>query len=396
MVPVYDERTGTGSARGGTALPAALDVALAAALAVALGACVSTAPERQAGGACEADTAGALAAPIYAFRGEPLNLDRDARERVDRWVGFFRDRRPDLFATFLRRSGRYEQSIREALDAADMPQDFLYLALIESGMNPRAISRAEAVGLWQFLESTGRMYGLEVTSSLDERRRPDRATAAAILYLSDLHEQFGDWFLAAAAYNAGPGRVRRAVRRGGISDSWTLVRRGLLPRETAEYVPKLLAAARLAAEPGLHGFGLVRPEPPPPFEPVRVPGRNRLSVLAAAAGVDEAALRDLNPWLVSEATPAGQWSEVRLPAGTAARFQQVYAWIPPHHRRGTLTHRIREGETIDRIARAYGATVEGILAVNPEVRPLRLRPGEEIQVPPEASTGVLGSGNGLE
>lgn len=355
---------------------------MAAALAVGLGACDPGVPEGRAGAACEADTVGGFIAPLYTFDGEPLNLDRDGRERVDRWVAFFRDRRPDVFAAFLRRSGRYEQAIRGALEGAGLPADFLYLAVIESGMNPRATSRAEAVGLWQFLESTGRMYGLEVTAGLDERRSPDRATAAAILYLSDLHEQFGDWFLAAAAYNAGPGRVRRAVRRAGSSDYWTLVRQGLLPRETAEYVPKLLAAAWLGRDPGLHGFGLLRPEPPPAFEPVRVQGRNRLSILAAAAGIEEAELRDLNPWLVGEATDPG-WSEVRLPAGTAARFREVYAWIPPHHRSGTQTHRIREGETLERIARAYGATVEGLLAMNPEVRPRRLRPGQEIQVPPE-------------
>lgn len=338
----------------------------------------------EAGGFCEAEPVAPVAPPVYTFEGEPLNLDRAARERVDRWVEFFRDERPDLFTRFLRRAGRYEERILEALRTDGLPEDILYLSMIESGMDPTAYSRSHAVGLWQFLASTGTVYGLEVDGLVDDRRHPERSTGAAITYLSDLHEQFGDWFLAAAAYNGGPTRLRRAIRRSGHRDYWTLVEDGLLPRETSEYVPKILAAAWLGRQPGLHGFGLVPRAAAPAVATVRLFGRNRLGVVAAAAGVPEEKLRALNPWLVGEVTPAGRWTEVLLPAGTLDRFEEVYALIPAHHRSGTLAHRVLRGETLGAIARTYGVTVGGLVAANPEVDPRRLRPGQEIRVPAEA------------
>lgn len=292
-------------------------------------------PPGVAGGACEADTTGRIAAPIYTFDGEILDLDRQARARVDRWVRFFRDERPDLYARFLRRTGRYEAAIREELHWGGLPADFLYLALIESGMNPTAYSRAHAVGLWQFLASTGRMYGLEVSRLVDDRRSPARSTRAAIRYLNDLHDRFGDWFLAAAAYNGGPGRVGRALRRSGGGDFWTLASEGRLPRETADYVPKLLAAAWLAREPGLHGFGFVRPEAPRQLEELRLYGRNRLTVVAAAAGLSMEQLREWNPRLMGDVTPNSRWTVVAMPTPAVDRFVEVYPHIPTHHRAGT-------------------------------------------------------------
>lgn len=334
---------------------------------------------------CEGPPPDPVAPPVYTFDGEPLNLDRSARERVDRWVAVFRDERPDLYTRFLRRSALYEEPIRKALRADGLPEDFLYLSMIESGFDPNAYSRSHAVGLWQFLASTGMMYGLEVGTLLDERRHPARSTTAAITYLSDLHEQFGDWLLAAAAYNGGPGRLRRAIRRSGARDYWELVDGGFLPRETSEYVPKIVAAAWLGRTPGLHGFGLVPRARPPAVDTIRLQGRNRLGVVAAAAGVPAEEVRGLNPWLLEGVTPAGRWTDVRLPAGTRDRFEEVYAHIPAHHRSGTLAHRVRRGETLGAIAREYGVTLRGLVAANPDVDPRRLRVGQEIQVPAEAS-----------
>ncbi|MFQ5680323.1 MAG: transglycosylase SLT domain-containing protein, partial [Gemmatimonadota bacterium] len=356
-------------------------------IAVLLAACR---PGRRAeAGFSEGGVAEALAPPIYFFDGEPLNLGAESRARVDRWVEYFRERRPYRFALFLRRTGRYEFHIRRALEADGLPEDFLYLSLIESGMNPNARSRSEAVGLWQFLESTGTVYGLEITPLVDERRRPERATRAAISYLTDLHEQFGDWFLAAAAYNAGPTRLRRALRRSGASDYWSLVEGGYLPRETSEYVPKLLAAVWLGQEPGLRGFPLLRKQAPPEVDRVRLYGRNRLSVVAAAAGVPEEAVRDLNPWLIEGVTPAARWTEVRLPAGTLDRFEEVYALIPAHHRSGTLTHSVLPGETLGSIARGYGVSLAALRAANPALQPRHLPVGLELQVPPEVVEGPV-------
>lgn len=342
-------------------------------------------PFSEAGAYCEAPLPEPVTPPVYTFDGEPLNLDRDARRRVDRWVTVFRDDRPDLYTRFLRRSALYEERILEALRADDLPEDFLYLSMMESGFDPNAYSRSHAVGLWQFLASTGAMYGLEVEGLLDERRHPERSTSAAIVYLSDLHEQFGDWLLAAAAYNGGPGRLRRAIRRSGTRDYWRLVDGGYLPRETSEYVPKIVAAAWLGRMPGLHGFGLVPRAAPPAVDTVRLQGRNRLSVVAAAAGVLPDQVTALNPWLVAGVTPAGRWTNVLLPAGTRERFEEVYAHIPVHHRSGTLAHRVRRGETLAGIARDYGVTLPGLLGANPDVDPGGLRVGQEIQVPAEAT-----------
>lgn len=366
-------RTG-GGFRTGTA--AALAAFLAA---LATGCGEEPVPPHEA--ACHAPDPGTLAAPIYTFRDEPLNLGREDRVLVDRWVEYFRSRRPERFALFYRRSGRYREGILGALEENGLPADFLYLALIESGMNPNAVSSAEAVGLWQFLESTGQVYGLEVGPLVDERRSPERATQAAINYLSDLHQMFGDWLLAAAAYNGGPGRLRRAIRRAGTRDFWELARGGWLPDQTAEYVPKIIAAAHLGRRPGVHGFTLLRPETTPAYDTVRLAGRSRLSVMAAAAGIEEWRLRELNPHLVGTATPGDGATVVRLPPGTRGRFREVWAHIPVHHRAGTLAHSVRRGETLGRIARSYGVSVQGLLSVNPDIDPRRLRVGQQIQVP---------------
>lgn len=376
--------------RGWSRLAAAAALGLLALLA----GCRAGAPPADGAPACEALPPDPVVPPVYAFEGEPLNLDRDARRRIDRWVAFYRHLRPDVYERFLRRSGLYEEKIREALRADGLPEDFLYLAMIESGFDPNAYSRSHAVGVWQFLAGTAALYGLEVGPLVDERRHPERSTTAAITYLSDLHEQFGDWFLAAAAYNGGPTRLAQASHRAGTRDYWELVERGFLPAETSEYVPKIVAAAWVGRHSGLHGFGLVPRDAPPPTDPVRLRGRNRLGVVAAAAGVPEGRLLELNPWLVGGVTPPGEETEVLLPAGTRERFEEVWAHIPPHHRSGTLAHRVRAGETLATIARDYGVTLRGLVEANPGVEPRRLSVGQEIRVPPAGPGGPALAGAG--
>jgi membrane-bound lytic murein transglycosylase D len=184
------------------------------------------------------------------------NLDH---ARVDYWVDVFTGQKRDDFARFLERMGKYAPMIAEKLAEREMPQDLVYLAMIESGFNPNAYSSAKAVGLWQFIADTGRRYGLKVNGRVDERKDPEKSTEAALAYLSDLYERFGSWYLAAAAYNTGENRVGRIMRavtgseKGSEEDYYAISHR--LPKETRDYVPMMVAAARIAKEPQKYGFG---------------------------------------------------------------------------------------------------------------------------------------------
>jgi membrane-bound lytic murein transglycosylase D len=211
-----------------------------------------------------------------------------------------------------------------------MPEDLVYLSMIESGFNPNARSRVNAVGLWQFMAPTARGYGLRVDDYVDERRDPEKSTDAALRYLRDLHEQLGSWYLAAAAYNGGDGRVSRALaaetgRRKGESeeDFWRIRHR--LPRETREYVPLMLAAALVGKQPEKYGLGEVERWMPLRADTVSVPGGTELGTVARAAGVDEHEVTRLNPHLVRKMTPPGKKAfSVRIPDGHRARFEDAF------------------------------------------------------------------------
>src|SRR4051812_21679192 len=229
-------------------------------------------------------------------------------------------------ADYLRRSGRYEGMIRQKLHKAGMPEDLVYLSMIESGFNPNARSRVNAVGLWQFMAETARGYGLRVDGYVDERRDPERSTDAALRYLRDLHEQLGSWYLAAAAYNGGDGRISRALtaetgHAKGRSDAdfWRIRHR--LPRETQQYVPLMVAAALVGKDPGRYGLGDVERWLPLDADTVSVPGGTKLDLVARAAGVSPREVTKLNPHLVQRMTPPGKRAfPVRIPEGRQDRF----------------------------------------------------------------------------
>ncbi|HYW06556.1 MAG TPA: transglycosylase SLT domain-containing protein [Longimicrobium sp.] len=238
----------------------------------------------------------------------------------------------DAMALYLKRSGRYEAMIRGKLRDRGMPEDLLYLSMIESGFNTNARSHARAVGLWQFMAPTARDYGLRVDSYVDERRDPERSTDAALRYLGDLHEQFGAWYLAAAAYNTGQNRVERVMKqttgatRGNDADFWRIRHR--LPRETREYVPLMVAAALVAKEPRKHGLENVERWMPLRVDSVSVPAGVEFETVAAAIGSSESELARLNPHLIRKMTPPGNKTfSVRVPRGRgerfAARFEEV-------------------------------------------------------------------------
>lgn len=248
-------------------------------------------------------------------------LPVEVNDRVTRWMQRFLGDQRDTFDAFLSRESLYGDMIRGKLRSRGMPEDLLYLAMIESGFHPRARSRVEAIGVWQFMGPTALEYGLRIDDYVDERRDPIRATDAALDYLEALHRQFGSWYLAAAGYNAGPGRVARALRahadaRTGDEELyWEIIEH--LPRETREYVPRLIAATLLARR--AHELGLAsHPVEPYAFDRVWVPGGTRLSKVATSLNVPVTVLRDLNPHLIRGMTPPGGSYELRVPQGRSA------------------------------------------------------------------------------
>lgn len=338
------------------------------------------------------DPLGLSERPVNAARYE---IPLETNEHVERWIEYFTEGDGRVrFQLYLERAGRYEAMIRERARAAGLPEDLLYLALIESGMNPNAYSRARAVGLWQFIASTGRAYGLDVDYWLDERRDPFLATDAAIAHLADLHERFGSWYLAAAAYNAGAGRVSRGIRRVGSEDFWDLADARVLRRETRNYVPKLLAAATIARNLERYGFDDVTPMPPLEFDVVQVPDATSFDVLAEAAGTTEEIIEELNPQFVRNVTPPSRTVELRVPAGASARFTTAYARIPPDQRITWIEHRVTRGQTLGAIARRYGTSVASIRAANNYVNPRRLQIGQRLVVPRSRGASGAASGSG--
>jgi membrane-bound lytic murein transglycosylase D len=242
-------------------------------------------------------------------------------ERVDYWVTRLQtDRRP-ILEDALRRRGRYGPLVSRALDGRGMPQDLIYLAMIESGFNPRAYSRAHASGLWQFIRETGKRYGLEVNRAVDERRDPVESTDAALRYLGALYKRFGSWYLAAAAYNTGENRVGRIMReekgreRGTDAEFYEIFHR--LPVQTRDYVPVMIAAARIGKDPRAYGFD-VKPLEPWSYREVTAAPATPLTTLARRARTTVAALKELNPHLALDRTRNDRPMVVRVPAPAEA------------------------------------------------------------------------------
>lgn len=313
------------------------------------------------------------------------DLTVTSNERVDYWIDFLKGRNYDKTRLWLERSGRYAPMIREQLRSRGMPEDLIYLALIESGFSPRAYSRAHASGIWQFIEETGRRYGLRVTSYLDERRDPIKSTTAALDYLQELYKRFGSWYLAAAAYNTGENRVDRILRervggrRGDDALFWRIA--PYLPRETRDYVPLMLAAGHIAKEPEKYGFRDLEYHLPLDFEMISVPGGTSLRAVANAAEVSLSEMRDLNPQLLHSITPPGGDWQLRLPRGRSQVYAQNFDRVLAEERLAHLEHRVRRGETLSHIANRYGTTVSALREANAGIRPNRLLVGQRIRVP---------------
>ena len=324
-----------------------------------------------------------------AAKGKPsYDIPITLNAQVERFIDYFQTKIPKRFRYWLTRSGRYLPLMRSILRQYGLPEDLVYLAMIESGFSCQAYSRAHAVGPWQFIRSTARRYGLKVNYWVDERRDPVKSTHAAARYLRDLYQEFGSWYLAAAAYNAGEAKIRRALKRYKADDFWDIStrRRRYLKRETKNYVPKMIAAAIIAKEPERYGFKNLKYDPPLRYDEVKVHPGTSLAVAAKLIKVKTSRIAELNPELRRWCTPPqGGMYTLRIPAGTRAAFQAAYAKLSPEKRRariGTIKVRIQRGDTLGRIARTYRVPLRDLLALNPRLNPRRLRPGQIVLVPP--------------
>jgi membrane-bound lytic murein transglycosylase D len=317
------------------------------------------------------------------------NLDHP---RVDYWVGRY-STDPDMrekMEGFLRRSGWYREMIARQLAERGMPQDLLYLSMIESGFQPRAYSTAAASGLWQFISETGQRYGLTVDGVVDERNHPERATGAALDYLQDLHDRFDSWYLAAAAYNTGENRVGRIMREefgtekafgeGAYYRIWDR-----LPRETRDYVPLMIAAARITKDPARYGFGDVSPEAPLKYEEVVTDASMTFDQIARAAKVDVDQVRLLNPYLKGGRTPGTRRVAIRLPEGASAAFHDNWMRFagkaaPVSTRIAkNAAYRVRSGDNLTSVARRYRMSV-GQLRILNNLRTDRIYAGQTLKV----------------
>jgi membrane-bound lytic murein transglycosylase D len=339
-------------------------------------------------------TNGATPDPDRAELANAVTWDIDvetfnSHSRVQWYLKFFQGRGRERLGIWLNRMPRYEPMIRERLQQQGLPGDLVYLALIESGFSNTATSRAKAVGMWQFMKGTAKHYGLRVDSWVDERRDPYKATDAAARHLKDLNDRFGSLYLAAAAYNAGSGRVSRGLRRLPDDDEdevtsdamfFRLYDTKLLRRETKDYVPKLIAAAVIAKEPARYGF-TVTPAEPIPYDSIVVPTMTGLDVIARLADTTVAAVREMNPQYLRLTTPPGTASIVRIPAGRGPSTVAAYAELPANRRVTFVEHVVARGETMGGIARRYRVSQSMLMAANPKVKPSRLRVGQTLIVP---------------
>ncbi len=309
------------------------------------------------------------------------DLPLTVNDEVLSFLNFFQTPRGRaIVETGLQRRGRYQEMISRVLHEEGVPQDLVYLAQAESAFQPLALSRAGARGMWQFVAYRGQQYGLRHTWWIDERQDPEKATRAAAQHLRDLYGLFGDWYLAIAAYNCGPGNVQKAIERTGYADFWELYKRNVLPKETKNYVPIILALTLIAKDAAHYGIQ-VAPETPVATDVVK-PGRAiDLRLVAETIDVDVETLRALNPPLLRLATPDDPSFELHLPAGTAERFSAEIADIPADKWVSWRRHRVEAGETLTSIAKKYHVTPVAIAEANSLEHRAALDPGQKLIIP---------------
>jgi membrane-bound lytic murein transglycosylase D len=280
------------------------------------------------------------------------------------YINYFSNRGHGTLEHALERSGRYQEMIQRVFKEEGVPQDLIYLAQAESGFHPLAVSRVGARGMWQFMSFRGRSYGLTRNAWEDDRQDPEKSTRAAAHHLKDLYNEFGDWYLAMAAYNSGPGTVQQAVRRTGYADFWELYNRNVLPKETRNYVPIIVAMTIMAKNPAQYGLQDVNPEKPVAYDTLTIGYPVDLRLVAQCVDAPVATIQDLNPSLLRWSTPREGTFDLHLPQGTVDQYQTAVAAIPNDMRVWWRFHKVEAGETLYSIARTYRTTSQAILKVN--------------------------------
>ncbi|MEJ5360360.1 MAG: LysM peptidoglycan-binding domain-containing protein [Desulfobacterales bacterium] len=311
----------------------------------------------------------------------PIDLNAHVQAEID---SFTVGRERDFFTEALRRSGRYRGRMEAALREAGLPAELSWLPLIESGFKPTALSPARALGLWQFIPSTGYRYNLNRDTYIDERLDPEKSTRGAIEYLKDLHGMFGDWLTVLAAYNCGEHRVMRTIQSQNINyldHFWDLYEK--LPRETARYVPRFLATLHIVQNLERYGLADLEIDPPLDYETVAIPRQASLRGVALATGIEECVLRELNTELRQGVLPESGY-ELRVPPGAAARVAEQLEEIPlyrPPARAPLSRHKVAKGESLEGIARRYKVSVKELLAANPPLSTKTPPPGTVLTIP---------------
>jgi len=313
---------------------------------------------------------------IDGFNLEILTGDRRKKEpdfdipivinnKVEQFIRYFQTTIRDRFVTWLARSEKYIPIMKNLLKKHGLPEDLVYMALIESGFNPYAYSRSKASGPWQFIYLTGKRYGLTVNWWVDERRDPEKSTVAAAKYLKDLYEMFACWYLAAAGYNAGEYKIIKAMKRYRTEDFWTLTKHRYLKRETKDYVPLMIAAALVAKDPEKYGFTDVEYEGPLQYENVRVPELTDLSLIAKACETSLSEIKDLNPELRRGVTPPNEAEyEIKIPFGKKDLFLKNLEALQPLEKFQFKPHLVKKGETLKGIAKLYRVDLEPLVEIN--------------------------------
>lgn len=317
---------------------------------------------------------------------EPLELPKFSmpvpspleNERVEWALAYLTGERKAVIEQGLSRATRYLPMMNAIFDEERVPRELIWQALIESLFKTSAYSRAAAVGMWQFVSGTARLYGMKVGSNLDERRDPVRATRMAAIYMRDLYDEFGDWSLVLAAYNAGKGRIGRAMQRTGHDDFWSLSAARAIPRETRDHVPKVYAAMLIAYDPEYYGL-TVTPEPLYTYDESLMDANTDLRLVADLVGLSFDEIRDYNPHLTAW-VPEGY--PVRVPAGSRAAFEAALAEVPPAERLAFMTHVVVNGDTLSTIAAQYpGTRMSAIVEVNNLRNPNRLSINQRLIIP---------------
>ena len=325
----------------------------------------------------------------------PLVLTAD----VKRLLNYFTTSRRGIatIRASLGRGSAYRPMIERVLEEEGVPRELYYLAMAESGYRPKAHSRVRATGMWQFMSSRGKQYGLRQDRYVDLRYDAETATRAAARHLKDLHIEFGDWYLAMAAYNSGPNRVKSAIRRTGSRDYWTLIKRRALPRETRNYVPIILAMTLVGQNLSLFDLGEIDYAPPLEYDTVRTSGETSFALIADATGYSVDAIKDLNQGLLRSATPPYAY-DLRLPKGSTARFEQEIALVPADKRLNWRRYEVRPGETLAAVANRYKVKPETLLELNSLPPESPIQGGQRLTVPTTtrlAFYGYYGGAGGL-